>query len=61
MELEAVENADEATFKLKAAQNKWLSQAFQNSLGTKLEEIDDTALMMIGNLPEFIEKLNDTQ
>ena len=50
-----------STFKLKAAQNKQLSQVFQNSLGERLPESDDTAFMMIGNLGDFIKKVTATQ
>ena len=50
-----------STFKLKAAQNKQLSQVFQGSLGERLPERDDTAFMMIGNLDDFLEKITATQ
>ena len=50
-----------STFNLKAAQNKQLSQVFQNSLGERLPESDDTAFMMIGNLGDFIKKVTATQ
>ena len=50
-----------STFKLKAGQNKDLLSAFIDSLGNKLKSKDDTALMMTGNLPDMIDKINGLQ
>ena len=60
-ELEAVEEAGDAAFKLRAGVNRELSHFYKESLGTTLSAADDMKFTMTGNLPEYINLINDTQ
>lgn len=59
-ELAAVDEAGENAFKLRAGTNRELSYFFKESLGEKLTEDDDMKFTMTGNLPQYIDLINET-
>ena len=60
-EIDEAENQPDTTYSLKAGNNRDLVRVFQDTRGQKIDQEDDTDLMMTGNINDYAQKLNEIQ